>query len=410
MTKRLTILVTACMFTGLGWFVWPYLAAPDAWTSAEIEHIQSLSLMALPGLAADPGNPVASHPLAQKFGHKLFFDTRLSANGKVACATCHQPDKHFSDGLALSQALGQTMRNAPSIVGAAYSPWLYWDGRKDSLWSQALAPLEDPNEHGGNREDYVRLILTDSQYREWYTQLFGPLTTSAATDTNRVFSNIGKLIAAYERLILHGESRFDRYAAQLGNSPGTPTSAPVHLTPFELRGLDLFINEARCTQCHNGPLFTNNSFHNTGLLSVAGRIPDKGRIGAPAKVRADPFNCLGDYAATAARLSNDGTDHCAELRYMKTGKELLGAFRTPSLRNLTATAPYGHAGQQHTLMDVLQHYNNAPDAMIGHNEAKPLNFWPWQLRQLEAFLHTLQAPPAAAAEWLQPPSSDHLMK
>jgi len=282
-------------------------------------------------------------------------------------------------------------------VGTAYSPWLYWDGRKDSQWSQALAPLEDPNEHGGTRTQYVQLILADDQYRNWYVQLFGPVTNP---DTDTVFSNIGKLIAAYDRLILHGESRFDRYAAALSSASGTRDL----LTPFELHGLDLFINSAQCTQCHNGPLLTNNSFHNTGLLSVAGRVPDKGRIGAAAVIRADPFNCLGRFATPANHeQSGNPAEQCAELRYMKTGKELLGAFRTPSLRNLKFTAPYGHAGQQPTLMDVLHHYNNAPEAMIGHNEAKPLALWPWQLRQLRAFLLTLQAPPAAAPMWLQPP-------
>ena len=90
---------------------------------------------------------------AQAFGHRLFFDTRLSGNGAISCATCHQPQKRFTDGLTLSRAIGTTKRNAPSVVGVGYSPWLYWDGRKDSLWSQALAPLEDAAEHGGNRVD-----------------------------------------------------------------------------------------------------------------------------------------------------------------------------------------------------------------------------------------------------------------
>ncbi|MDH5584142.1 MAG: cytochrome-c peroxidase, partial [Gammaproteobacteria bacterium] len=103
--------------------------------------------MSLPELPPDPSNAVADNPLAAEFGRMLFFDTRLSANGAVSCATCHQPERGFTDGLQKAQAMGTTLRHTPGIAGMAYSPWQFWDGRRDSQWSQALAPLEDANEH-----------------------------------------------------------------------------------------------------------------------------------------------------------------------------------------------------------------------------------------------------------------------
>jgi cytochrome c peroxidase len=147
----------------------------------------------------------------------------------------------------------------------------------------------------------------------------------------------------------------------------------------------LFIGEARCTQCHNGPLFTDNEFHNTGLINLEGEQPDKGRAVGIRDVLEQPFNCRGAY-------SDDPARECTELDFARTGPELIGAFRTPSLRNLENTAPYGHKGQVATLAEMLAHYNEAPDAMIGRSEAKPLGLGKRELAYLEAFLRTLAAP------------------
>ena len=384
--------------------------APAPWTDAELALLQSLWIESLPPPPPDPSNGVADDPRAADLGQRLFFDTRLSGNGAVACATCHQPAQRFTDGLARSRAIGMTRRNAPSLIGAVFSPWQYWDGRKDSLWSQALAPLEDPNEHGGNRMQYARLVTSDPVYRQAYEALFGALPdlsdasrfpgaaapvadpildsawqTMAPADRdliNRIFANLGKAIAAYERLLLPGPSRFDAYVAAL-LSGATPNE---HLSTAEVRGLRLFLDEAQCLRCHNGPLFTNNEFHNTGVLSAPGQIPDKGRIAGVREVQADLFNCLGPYSDAA-------DDDCAELRFARGDAELLGAVRTPSLRNLDGTAPFMHAGQLTSLAEVLDHYNEAPEAMIGHNEAEPLGLSRRQLDDLRAFLHTLSATP-----------------
>jgi cytochrome c peroxidase len=143
-------------------------------------------------------------------------------------------------------------------------------------------------------------------------------------------------------------------------------------------------------------LFTNHEFHNTGLLSLPGELPDKGRAVGVREALADPFNCLGDF-------SDAPEADCAELQFARTGPEVLGAFRTPSLRNLELTQPYMHKGQMWSLAEVLEHYNEAPAAMIGHNEAKPLGLSNRELKQLEAFLNTLAAPIAAPQHLLQPP-------
>ena len=213
-------------------------------------------------------------------------------------------------------------------------------------------------------------------------------------DIDRAFANIGKAIAAYERLLMPGESRFDQYVEHVLD--GGDHRKQDFLSDDEIRGLRLFIGEARCTECPNGPLLTNNEFHNTGLLSASGELPDRGRIDGVREVMADPFNCLGLF-------NDDPTPYCAELRYVRTGAELIGATRTPSLRNLENTAPFQRKGQILSLASVLDHYNKAPLAMIGHNEAKELNFTNWELRALEAFLGSLGAPVAADEKWLQPP-------
>lgn len=399
-------------------------AEPHAWSVAELAMLRSLQLDSLPPLPPEPSNAVADDSRAAALGHRLFFDPRLSGNGAVSCATCHQPERRFTDGLPKGRGIGESQRNTMSLVGAAYSPWQYWDGRRDSLWSQALSPLEDTNEHGGTRTGIAHLLAEDRRYRHAYEALFGPLPdlsdrrrfpdqaapsgnavhraaweAMAPADRQRinvVFSNIGKAIAAYERLLVPGPARFDRYV-EAALRDDRDAQAEI-FTPREAAGLRLFIGDARCTECHNGPLLTNNEFHNTGVLSAPGDLPDRGRTAGLREARADPFNCTGAF-------SDDPDRDCPELRFVRTGPELLGAFRTPSLRNLEGTAPFMHQGQLATLEEVIEHYDRAPLSMIGHNEAKPLSLSRRERAQLAAFLETLSAPLATPPEWLQRPGN-----
>ena len=404
--------------------VWWY-AQPDwnneGWTDSEINLIRSLWIANLPPLPTGTGNAVADDRQAAEFGHRLFFDKRLSANGQISCASCHRPEHFFTDGLEVAEGLGTGKRNTMSVVGAVYSPWLFWDGRKDSLWSQALSPLENPLEHGGSRMQLVHAIAQDKHYRAQYEELFGPLddfsdpsrfppAAGPVVNKNlnenwesmspgdqeavtRVFVNIGKAIAAYQRLLLPGAARFDRYVEALVAGNREPA---VTLSKDERAGLKLFIGKAQCINCHNGPLLTNHEFHNTALLSSPGSLPSKGRINAVQAVLGDPFNCRGDFSDILPR-------ECTELRFIRTGDNLVGAHKTPSLRSIAETAPYMHAGQLATFREVIDHYDRAPAAMVGHNEAKVLSLRRKEAKQLEAFLHTLSGPVAADSKWLNPP-------
>jgi cytochrome c peroxidase len=338
-----------------------------------------LSLDNLGALPRDPSNRWADNPAAATLGERLFFDARLSSNGRVSCATCHDPKRAFQDNVPLGKGVGTAGRRTMPIAGTAHSPFLFWDGRKDSLWSQALGPLESPVEHGGNRSQYAKVIAR--HYRADYERVFGPLPDLRKKDAaTAVFVNIGKAIAAYERQIQFQPSRFDRFVAEWKKAGTMPTDI---LDAKERAGMGLFVGKAECTTCHNGPLFTNNEFHNTGVPARRGQPPDRGRILAVAAVRADEFNCR-------SRWSDAKPGECAELDFLAApDASQAGAFRVPSLRNVAERAPYMHAGQIRTLRDVLNHYNRAPKAAVGHTELKPLKLDKDELDQLEAFLRTL---------------------
>jgi cytochrome c peroxidase len=196
-----------------------------------------------------------------------------------------------------------------------------------------------------------------------------------------VFVNIGKAVAAYERRIEFGASRFDKYVAILT----TGQSGQNILTDDEIAGLRLIIGKANCTQCHNGPLLTSNEFHNTGVPPRPELAIDRGRLTGATAVLSDEFNCRSQWS--------DAREHCSELEFIVTGEHALErAYKAPSLRNVAERAPYMDAGQFATLADVLDHYNRAPAAATGHSELRPLRLKALELRQIEAFLRTLSGP------------------
>lgn len=401
------------------------VAAPPpapSWSEADRVVLRSLSLLPEPPpLPPSPSNAWADDARAAAFGEALFFDQRLSAEGDVACATCHQPRHAFADTLARSLGRGETRRNAPTVLGAAHQRWLYWDGRRDSLWAQALTPIEHPQEQGLDRLAVVRLLARDSTYRARYAALFGeslppvddaarfpahatPLGDAAArqawaamapADRNRIdaaFARVGKVLAAFERTLLPAPSRFDRFVAAL--LAGDAETADDWLDGTEQRGLKLFIGErAQCTRCHNGPMLSNGGFHNIGLIAVDDAPRDAGRAEGVARVRADPFNCAGPW-------SDAGPGQCPELQFMRArGVELLGAFRVPTLRNVARTAPYMHDGRFATLAQVLAHYVAAPaQGILGHQELEPLALSPGELDALAAFLRALNGMRATDAQ------------
>jgi len=390
--------------------------ARDLWSASEIDVLASLRLSQLPATAPDPSNAVETLPAAIDLGKRIFNDVRFSQNRAVSCATCHDAKKQFQDGLPLGRGVGAGARRTMPIVGSGYSPWLFWDGRKDSLWAQALGPLEDAAEHGGNRTRYAQLI--QQHYRADYEAIFrampdlsrlpsnaGPAGTPAERaawsamdapaqrEVNRVFANMGKVIAAFEKTLVHGETRFDRYAEAI---VGRDAGAQRILAPQEVDGLRIFIGKGQCVTCHNGPLFTDQHFHNTGVPQRDAMRPDRGRAGAIAKVRADEFNCLGPFSDAKAA-------QCQELRFMATDDASMeGAFKTPSLRNVSLRPPYMHAGQLSSIEEVIAHYVRAPAATVGHtelahgdpghSERKPIRLSVPEIKALAAFLATLSGP------------------
>jgi cytochrome c peroxidase len=400
------------------------------WSKAEIEILGSMSIAKLGAIPKDPSNVVADNQKAAELGQKLFFDKRLSSDGSVACVTCHSSEKYFADNQARSEGVGMTDRKAPSIVGAGFYKWYFWDGRADSQWSQALGPLENANEHGGDRTQYARVVF--DHYKAEFEALFGqmpdmgdtsrfpihagPVENSKANNAwqsmypvdrkavTRVFVNIGKSIAAYERKLNPGRSRFDTFVETLLHPEHDPDASST-LNDFEAAGLRLFIGKAGCVGCHNGPLLTDTQFHNTGVPTPNDLKLDLGRGNGLQKLAISEFGCLSEYsdantAECAANASVDAYDTSSEV------KNLNGAFKTPSLRGASLHAPFMHAGQFKSLQEVLRHYSNAPSSPTGQSEIKPLNLSLVEMQQIEAFLKSLEAPVNADAQWLLDPFSN----
>ena len=388
----------------------------DKWSAHEVTTIASMRLKMAGQRPADNSNAYEQRPEAAEFGRALFNDTRLSKNGSVACVSCHATNNQFEDGLKFAKGIGTGKRRTMPVMGAAHSPFLFWDGRKDSAWSQALGPLEDAAEHGGNRVRFVKLVL--AQYRDQYDAVFGAmpevgklpddaspngtqaeraawaaLGASTRDSVNRVFANMGKSIAAYERQVSYGESRFDQYAEATVVRDGRGQEA---FTRQEVRGLRVFLSKGQCATCHNGPLLTDHSFHNTGIPPIDPANPDRGRVEGLKKLLKDEFNCLGRY-------SDAKPEQCGELQFLRADDPgQLAAFRTPSLRNVAARPPYMHAGQLATLEQVAQHYAASPKAILGHSELaqsgekhadrQKILLSSDDIKDLVAFLETLTGP------------------
>ena len=404
------------------------------WNEGELALLKMNWLENLPEAPQDPSNKFLSNLNAAKLGHKLFFDRRFSKNGEIACASCHIPEKFFTDGLGRAKGIDESLRSTPTLIGIAHSPWFFWDGSSDSLWSQALHPLESSIEHGGNRSQYAHIIYKDAAYKKLFENVFGPMPDlsnlerfpknaapledeqlhlrweqMAKTDQElitAVFVSLGKALAAYQRLLQPADSRFDRYVAALVTNKESDA-----LNNEEIAGLKLFIGKAQCITCHQGPLFSNHGFHNVGAPDPAennqifkvfnffkeDRVYDLGRYKGVRLALDSQFNCLGPY-------SDANEKKCGELKFANTKHtNTLGAFKVPTLRNIVETAPYFHSGQFKNLQEVLEHYNRAPDAAVGHNELTPLELSKKELKQLEAFLHTLSSPLDVSANWLQDP-------
>ena len=273
-----------------------------------------------------------------ELGRRLFFDQGLSRDGSISCASCHNVERAFTDGNAKPFGVDaqQGRRNVPSLVNCAFQKSLFWDGRRASLEEQALDPIENPTELGNNLGRAIHFLESEAEYAAMFEQAFG---------TPRVTSQrIAKAIASYERTLFSGNTPFDRYSI-LGDESA--------LTAAALRGLNLFMGRARCSHCHEPPLFTDHRFHNTGV-SWGMRPLDLGR-------------------------------------YEHSGQpEDKGKFKVPSLRDVSLTAPYMHDGSMATLEEVIEFYSRGSNSNPNLDQTlQPLNLTPSDKTDLVVFLNSL---------------------
>ncbi len=356
------------------------LAVRAEFTDEELRRL--LACAPIPAVE-DSTNAVLGDEQAFMLGRALFYDPRLSAEGDTSCATCHDPTRDWTDGRRHLVGEFGGPRDTPSLWNAALNRWQFWDGRSDSLWAQALSPIENPLEMGGDRAAVAALLAEDSQLTGLYEEVFGPMP---AGDVDGVFANVGKAIAAFEALILTRETPFDRFVAGLAS--GDPEDLGA-LSEDARAGAKLFFGPARCHMCHHGPELSDREFHDIRVPSI-GPVED-GRYGGIAKVQQDPFNGLGEH-------SDDPVGARTKLSYLTRNPHQRGEWKTPGLRNVARTAPYMHSGIYPDLDSVLEHYSTLADAPPpvhpgGEQILVALDLSDQEKRSLLAFLEALSSPP-----------------
>jgi len=269
-------------------------------------------------------------------GRRLFFDQRLSADRSIACASCHRPERAFSD--SLPKAIGVYgrvgRRNAPALVNLAYAQSLFWDGRAQTLEEQVLRPIEDSLEMALRLPELVSRLANDRPYRRAFHRAFGDRVNA---------DNVARALASFVRTLRLGGSAVDRFRA--GDTAALSAEAR--------RGLRLFVGKANCTACHVGPNFTDEQFHNTGISWGSGDLG----------------------------------------RFVVTGlEEDRGRFSTPTLREVACTAPYLHDGSMATLEQVVEFYDGGGNPNPGLDpEIRPLRLTAEEKAALVAFLRTLSS-------------------
>jgi len=293
------------------------------------------------GLDPDAFKVPGNNPMTRKkieLGRLLFFDKRLSQNGAIACATCHMPELAFTDGQPVSTGIHhqQGGRSAPTAINRAFSTAQFWDGRAPTLEDQSIGPFVNPVEHGfADHDELVAKLKTIEGYKKLFKEVFGSEITK---------EKVGMAIATFQRTLMSGNSPFDRYDWE-GDVKAISESAR--------RGRDLFFGKARCNLCHMGTNFSDEKFHNIGIGWDGGTID------------------LGRYAVT------------------HDPKEI-GTFKTPTLREISRTAPYMHDGRFATLRDVVEHYNKGGvKNPFLDNQVIPLNLTEQEKRDLIEMLRAL---------------------
>jgi cytochrome c peroxidase len=294
----------------------------------------------------DASNRVSGKPLAIAFGEQLFFEPRLSATATVSCATCHRPERQFSDGRKLGVALAEGDRNTPSVINVRYHRWFGWDGGNDNLWSQSVRPLLDAREMGASERHVAQLIRNDAVLSCGYRKAFGH---APPADDEAAMIDIGKALAAFQETLVSGRTPFDNFRDALARNDWKAAS----LYPESARrGAKIFAGKGNCSLCHFGPAFTHGEFHEIGIPIVkkSGGV-DWGRYQGIKQLRASRFNLLGAYNDDKLNAAGQPT------RHIDLAPQTFEQFKVPGLRNVALTAPYMHNGHLGTLREVVKHYS-----------------------------------------------------
>ncbi len=255
----------------------------------------------LPPVVHPKDNPPTDAKIS--LGKQLYFDPRLSRDNTISCASCHDPEKGYSNADQFATGVGGKKggRNSPTVINSAYFTFQFWDGRAKTLEEQALGPIQNPVEMNMTLPEVVEKLNAIPGYKSQFKEVFGSDVTS---------DGIAKAIAAFERTVLSGDAPYDRF---LAGDKGAMSEAAQ-------RGWALFKGKANCLACHSGPSLTDNAFHNIG-------------VGMDRKA-------IDDGRKAISKLGGD-----------------LGSFKTPTLREIARTAPYMHDGSMKTLEEVVEHYN-----------------------------------------------------
>ncbi|MDE0959663.1 MAG: cytochrome-c peroxidase [Planctomycetota bacterium] len=330
----------------------------------------ALSLRRAAAPPVDRTNRYADHPAAVQLGALLFSDRGLSGDGKSSCATCHRPDQQLVDGKTHPRGFNQIPRDTPTLHDVAGHRWWGWDGRWDSLWMQALSPIEEVDEMAGDRLLVLRHLAATPPLLQRYQQLFGSLPDLSALpekaikggeptaewlalsqtrrrELNRAFTHIGKAIAAYERTLRGPSTPFDHYLEAVAKEDAV---AAAEYPISARRGLQIFLGKAQCIRCHSGSMLSDGEFHDTGILTSGRTARDAGRYGGIQELRIHPFRSGGEYSDDSQGARAGRTER------LQRDVAQWGAFRTPSLRYLVGTAPYFHDGGMADLRSVVRFY------------------------------------------------------
>lgn len=427
LSSPLSPLLLVCVF-GCG--------ANQDFTPAELELVAQMS--PIPELPDSPTNQYADDEQAARLGQALFFERAFAGpiavasdlgavgeTGKIACVDCHSnaPGAGFSDVRsspnACSNGAAWTPRNSPTVLNLPHYEWFAWEGRGDSVWMKSMQPVEAGISLASTRLRVAHVLF--EKYQAEYEAVFGALDPAldaahpesarfpvdgapkkAQTDpdgawegmtaedrdiVNRIYANVGKAFEAYFRHLVTGPTPFDDFVA--GDDSAISAAAK--------EGLKLFIGKAACADCHSGPMFTDNEFHNTGVPQTGEHVMavDDGRYSAIGKLLANPFNTSGPYSDDTSTGKLD--DVVAATDADK------GKFRTKDLRQIAETGPYMHTGAFDSLHEVVEFYNDGggTNDFSGNLDPRivPLNLTADEVDAIVAFLETLTGP--VSEDWAE---------